>query len=452
MQGWLNNIFKSNRLEYEFLPFAVEIEETPHSPIHRIIVWTIAIMAFGIFLWAYLGKVDEVAVAKGRVIPEGHTRVIQPIEEGVIRAMHVNEGQSVKTGQVLIDLDPTFKEADVESADKAFALYMLDKEMRMSELDDQYGKALGSADLPEEYGRSKEVLHYQKRLREARDGEFKAREEALMLIISQKDNAIKAVIAIRIKLEKEVAILKEQAASYQYLYDDGVLSKSELLNKLKELYVKEQELEAQKMIVKQAEENFEEARKNLNAFLKEREKLILNDVIELEKKIVNIKGDVKKAKKSYEMQRLVSPVNGTIHELGSITVGTVVTPAQIVAKVVPDGIPLVIEANVTNNDIGFIKMGQEAEVKVNTFPFQKYGTIKGEIVFISPDSIENEKLGSVYIVKVKPLQNSLLVEGLEKPLSPGMTAIVEIKTGKRRIIEFFLSPIMKYAKESLTVR
>lgn len=375
MQRWLDNIFKSSRLEYEFLPFAVEIEETPHSPVHRIIVWTIAIMAFGIFLWAYLGKVDEVAVAKGRVIPEGHTRVIQPMEEGVVRAIYVNEGQQVKAGQVLIELDPAFKEADVESSDKVFALYMIDKEMRISELDNMRGITKASADLPEEYGRSKEVLHYQKRLREARDGEFKAREEALTLIISQKDNGIKAANAIRIKLEKEVVILKEQAASYQYLYDEGVLSKSELMNKLKELYVKEQELEAQIISVKQAEENFEEARKNLNAFLKEREKLILNDVIELEKNIVSIKGEVKKAKKHYEMQRLISPVNGTIHDLGSITVSAVVTSAQIVAKVVPDGIPMAIEAIVTNKDIGFIKMGQEAEVKVDTFPFQKYGTI-----------------------------------------------------------------------------
>lgn len=107
---------------------------------------------------------------------------------------------------------------------------------------------------------------------------------------------------------------------------------------------------------------------------------------------------------------------------------------------------------VLNEDIGFLKVGQETEVKLDTFPFQKYGTIRGRVMSLSPDAVEDEKLGPVYKMKSTLEKTTMLVEGREVPVAPGMAAAVEVKTGKRRVIEFFLSPIIKYARESLTVR
>ena len=452
----LKDYFKGDNLQYEFLPPALEIEETPPSPARRLLIWAIFIMIIIAFLWSYFGKVDEVAVARGKVIPDGRVKVIQPMETGVIKAIHVEEGQRVKEGQMLIELDPTIKQADVASTAKALSIHMTDKERLIEELNGEKtgeGQYEGSRlKANGKWQEAKGILQLQKQLKEARESEYKAREDALRLIISQRENALFAAEAILIKLEKTHAILNEQEIAYRNLYKHEYISKMDLLNKQMEFHSAEQEMEAQKRIVRQAKDSLEEARKNLDALKKEREKGILSDIVDREKSITAIEGEVIKAKKRYEFEKLCSPVAGTVHGLASYTVGGVVTPAQPIVAVVPDGTPLIIEAMALNKDIGFLKVGQEAEVKLDTFPFQKYGTIKGKVVFISPDAFEDEKLGSVYKMKVELEKPSINVDGNGIPVSPGMAVTVEVKTNKRRIIEFFLSPIVKYAKESLTLR
>ena len=446
----LKDYFKGDNLEYEFLPPALEIEETPPSPARRVLIWAIFAMLILTFLWSYFGKVDEVAVARGKVIPDGRVKVIQPMETGVIKAIHVEEGQRVKEGQMLIELDPTIKQADVASTAKALSIHVTDKERLMEELN---GEKTGNRQEAIGNGRkAKGIFELQNKLKEARESEYKAREDALRLIISQRENALFAAEAILTKLEKTYAILKEQEDAYRNLYKHEYISKMDLLNKQMEFHSAEQEMEAQKRIVRQAKDSLEEARKNLDALKKEREKGILSDIVDREKSITAIEGEVIKAKKRYELERLCSPVAGTVHGLASYTVGGVVTPAQPIVTVVPEGTPLIIEVMALNKDIGFLKVGQEAEVKLDTFPFQKYGTIKGKVAFISPDAFEDEKLGSVYKMKVELEKASINVDGNGIPVSPGMAVTVEVKTNKRRIIEFFLSPIVKYAKESLTLR
>lgn len=445
-------MFKNDNLEYEFLPHALEIEDTPPSPVKRILIWMIFGMVFLSFIWSYFGKVDEVAVARGKVIPDGRVKVIQPMETGVIRAIHVQEGQQVKKGQILIELDPTIKQADVESTAKALSIHVTDKERLMEELNGEESAISNQPSAISKRRKTKGIFALQTKLKEARESEYKAREDALRLIISQRENALLAAEAILIKLEKTHAILKEQEIAYRNLYKHEYISKMDLLNKQMEFHSAEQEMEAQKRIVKQAKDSLEEARKNLDAIKKEREKGILSDIVDREKSITAIEGEVVKAKKRYDLERLCSPVAGTVHGLASYTVGGVVTPAQPIVTVVPEGTPLIIEVMALNKDIGFLKVGQEAEVKLDTFPFQKYGTIKGKVAFISPDAFEDEKLGSVYKMKVELEKPSINVDGNGIPVSPGMAVTVEVKTNKRRIIEFFLSPIVKYAKESLTLR
>lgn len=459
----LKSILKHDNLEYEFLSPALEIEETPPSPLKRMLVWLIFGITVSAFLWSYFGRVDEVAVARGKVIPDGRVKVIQPLESGVIRAIHVEDGQKVKKEQVLIELDPTLKQADMESTEKSLLIHSSDKERLMAELNKKESSQQSAISGQEkEKGQktnnagngkvSKEIQEYQKKLKSARESEYRAREDALKLVIDQKESAFQAAGAILVKLEKTLPLVKEQEAALKTLYNEGIIGKMDLLNKQKELYAIEQELEAQKKVVKQARDSLIEAKKNLHALMREREKSILSEIVEKEKAISTIEGEVTKAKKKYELEMLTSPVDGTVHGLASHTIGGVVTPAQPVVTIVPEGTPLIIEAMALNQDIGFIKVGQDTEIKLDTFPFQKYGTINGKVVFISPDAFEDEKLGPVYKVKVKPDKLSIMVDGKEVALSPGMALSVEVKTGKRRIIEFFLSPIIKYAKESLTIR
>lgn len=464
------NIFNNDNLEYEFLPPALEIEETPHSPLSRVLIWIILIIVILVFLWSYFGHVDEVAVAQGRVIPDGKIKVIQPIETGVIMAIHVKEGEKVKEGQLLIELDPTIKEADVASTIKTLSIHRSDKERLMEELNGEVKKtgnrqgAIGDGTTavnhqPSVFSKNKyekqeakEISELQKKLKYARESEYKAREEALKLIIAQKENALHAAEATLTKLEKTYTILKEQEAAYKNLYEQGYLAKMELLDKQRDLYSTEHELEAQKKTADQTRNGLEEAKKNLDAIKMEREKGILGEIVEKEKSIAAMEGETVKARKRYELERLTSPVDGAVHGLSTYTIGGIVTPAQPIVTIVPEGTPLIIEATVLNKDIGFVKVDQEAEIKLDTFPFQKYGTIKGKVVSVSPDAFDDEKLGPVYRIRVGLEKLNMVVDGKNASISPGMTATVEVKTGKRRIIEFFLSPIIKYANESLTLR
>lgn len=501
---------KENHLQYEFLPAALEISETPPSPLGRIVMWLIFVALAAAVLWACLGKVDEVAVARGKVIPDGRLKVVQPLEGGVITAIHVNEGQSVKKGQLLLDLDSTMEKTDVESLQKAIDTARLERDMLKEALDGGNAQELVSkSDLPDE------IKNNLLKLMQSKDSEYQVKQQALSIIVLQceeqllisqsdleklennifmieeKEQKLKNLMesggveaANLIKAEKSIGILKNQEAEYKSLYDNGAIAKNEWLAKYNDLILAEKEYESQKarvthekgilelnwksandelalakkelstqkIRVDQATSKLEEAKTNMDNIEKERDTTTLNLIVEQDKKISDLEGQLTKAKKSVQFQSLVAPVDGTVHGLVSNTIGGVVTHAQPVMTIVPYGTPLIIEASLLNRDIGFVEAGQEVAVKFDTFPFQKYGTIKGKVEGISPDAFEDEKIGFVYKMKVSLEKSEITVNGKEVHISPGMTVSAEIKTGKRRIIEFFLEPIIKYAEESLTLR
>lgn len=413
-----------------------------------VLIWIIFVIILATFCWMYFGRVDEVAVARGKIIPDGRIKVIQPMESGVIRAIHVIEGQRVTQGQLLIELDPTIKQADAESTSRALSIHVTSKERLLGELNgsNMSGTERATGETPGELER------LQQQLRTSRELEYRAKEDAQKLVVAQRQKALKAAEANLIRLEKLCSIIRQQEAAYRAMSEKGYIAKMSFLDKQKELFTTEQEMQAQKDVVDQARDGLEESKKTLVALQREREKMILSDILESEKNISTAEGEVIKAKRKLELEQLCSPVDGTVHGLSLYTIGGVATPAQPVATIVPDGTPLIVECSVPNKDIGFVKVGQEAEVKLDTFPFQKYGTVKGRVRSISPDAFEDEKLGPIYKSKVELGELSLTVDGKEVPLAPGMSLSVEIKTDRRRIIEFFLSPLVKYAQESLTLR
>jgi hemolysin D len=184
----------------------------------------------------------------------------------------------------------------------------------------------------------------------------------------------------------------------------------------------------------------------------ERKKNILSEIVELDKRINELKTKNVKAEESYKYQKLISPVNGTVHGLSSYTIGGILKPAETAITIVPEGTKFMAEVLILNKDIGYVKQKQEVEVKVEAFPFQKFGTINGKIETISPDANQDEKMGYVYKALVSLETNYFMLDGRSRLISPGMTLTAEIKTGKRRIIDFFLSPIVKNSDEGLKVR
>jgi len=435
---------KKDRLDYEFLPEALEIEETPPSSYGRILLWAVVFLTMAALLWSYFGKVDEVATARGKVIPDGMVKIIQPRETGVIRAIHVEEGQKVKKGDLLIELDPTITKAEVESSERSlkinrYEMARLRAELRGEEMDGT--------------GKDQDrLLLLQKNLKQAREEEHRAKVASLELVIAQKKTALRSAEESIIKLEKTVELVSKQEEALRQLAEKGYASMMEHLQRQKELVRTEKELNEERKLAEQIKDSMREAERNLEALKKERERSILGEIIEKERTMTLLEGEFTKASRRHQLEKLYSPVHGTVHGLATHTIGGVVTSAQPIITIVPEGTPLIVEAVTPNKDIGFIHTGQRAELKFDTFPFQKYGTIEAELFYVSPDAQEDEKVGLVYKIKLRPRAFHIRVEDQDIPLSPGMAVTAEVKTGKRRVVEFFLSPLIKHVDESLTLR
>jgi len=441
---------KEDTVEYEFLPAALEITETPPAPLGRFTIWVIfSIIIFAIF-WACIGKIDEVAVARGKVIPNGRLQVIQAMEEGIITAIHVHEGEKVKKGQLIIELDSTIKEADVDSLKKTLEQATIEKIILTAELTGKnVNKLLKESELilP-----SEEVIKFQKDLKIAREQEYSDKRETLTIEISQRENELGMTQTELIRLQVKYKLLAEQVAGLKELYDIRSIPEMEYRTKKNELDLLEQDIKSQELRIKQARDQIREAKKNYDLLGQERKRSIMDQMNEKDKTIISITAELTKAQKKFDFQTLTSPVEGTVHGLNAHTIGGVVTPAQPIATIVPEGTSFIVEATVLNKDIGFVHVDQDAEIKFDTFLFQKYGTITGKVVHVSPDAFEDEKLGPVYKIKVKLDKYHFTVNKNKVAISPGMSVSVEVKTGKRRIIDFFLSPLVKYAKEGLNVR
>ncbi|NLD47588.1 MAG: HlyD family efflux transporter periplasmic adaptor subunit, partial [Clostridiaceae bacterium] len=485
-------LFKKNtNLEYEFLPAVLEISETPASPLGSTIIWLIAGIITAAVLWSCLGSVDEVAVARGKVVPDGRIKVVQPLEEGIVTVVHVSEGQRVKEGQVLIELDSTMKEVDMDSLEKAIEIERVERDLLKKALEGgSIAELISQADLSDEF---RENLL---RLNESKDQEYRVKHEGLALAVSQSESEIEItkedmeklenrIVMLKqkemkqrellntqsveeaslIKLEKEIGILIEDEKILKKLYEEGAVSKKEWEAKFNQMELSEKEYETQKakirreknslelnletaideialtqkelqtqsLRIEQATDRWRQAVKNLENFEKERNSTIFNLIVEKDKRISGLEAEITKAQKSIQLKSLVAPVSGMVHSLSANTIGGVLTPAQPVMSIVPEGTTLVIEASLPNKDIGFVSVGNEAAVKFDTFPFQKYGTIKGKVLSISPDAFEDERMGYVYKMRVSIEKTSIWAHKTDVDITPGMTAVVEIKTGKKKL-------------------
>lgn len=189
-----------------------------------------------------------------------------------------------------------------------------------------------------------------------------------------------------------------------------------------------------------------------NSFISEFKDTKYQELLNLKKELRNLQSEINAIKFQNQKQSIISPTDGYVAKLMINTIGGVVTPAEKLISIVPKDSPLIVKVNVLNQDIGFIKKDMNSKIKIDTFSFQKYGFFEGKIINVGNFSIDDEKLGPVYEVKIEPNGKTLNVEGKERYLEAGMSVTAEIKVGKRRVIEFFIYPIIQYLDEGLSVR
>ncbi|MDB5407967.1 MAG: type secretion rane fusion protein HlyD family [Rhodospirillales bacterium] len=453
--------------ELAFLPAALEIVETPASPVGRAVAATIIAFFCLALVWACLGSIDIVASAPGKIIPSGRTKMIQPFEIGIVHAIDVQEGQTVKAGDVLIELDPTTSAAEQEHLASDLMASQLDVARLRAALAETGDPMAAFVPPP---GAPASQLAVQRQLLESQIAEQNGKLAALDGQRAQKQAERATVAATIDKLEATIPVLKQRLEVRKYLSDKEYGSKITYLEALQDALEHEHDLAVQKS-------HYQEAEAALVALSGTREQTVSEyrhklsvDLAAAEQKAAGLTQDLIKARERTQRQVLTAPVDGTVQQVQVSTIGGVVTPAQQLMVIVPSDSRLVIEAMVQNKDIGFIAAGQEAEVKIDTFTFTKYGLLRGTVLTVSRDAIQRDKGDGtqqngqgqqpggqtspelVYTARVSLDRTQMPVEGRMVNLEPGMAVTVEIKTGSRRIIDYILSPLQRYSHESLRER
>jgi hemolysin D len=411
-----------------------------------------------------------VATAPGKIVPSGRTKVIQPFETGVVRAIHVRDGQKVKAGEVLIELDPTMTEAERDHLKSD----LLSAEMEVARLRAAVsgkGDPIDAFVPPEGAGSS--LVEMNRQLLTSQVAEHQGKLAALDRQIKQKEaerESIKATIA---KLEATIPVLSQKVEIRKYLYDKDLGSKIVWLTDYQELIGLQQDVLVQRSHLQEADEAVAALVETRLQTAAEYRRTRFEELTKAEEKTAGLAQDVIKAEKRTKLQALEAPVDGVVQQLAVHTVGGVVTPAQPLLVVVPLDSRLEIEAMVSNRDIGFVHEGQSAEIKIDTFNFTRYGLLHGEVISVSQDAIAREKPQEKsserapgmeiftsepkgqelsYAARVSLDRMQMQVDDKLVNLSPGMAVTVEIKTGTRRIIGYLLSPLIKYKQEMLRER
>ncbi|WP_426422609.1 HlyD family type I secretion periplasmic adaptor subunit [Bradyrhizobium genosp. A] len=461
------------RNELEFLPAALEIVETPPSPLGRAVAASMTAFLVIAVAWACLGRIDVIATAQGKVVPTGRVKQVQPLETGVVAVINVNDGDRVKQGDILVTIDQTTSAAERDRILPELQHARLDV-ARLTALTAGLSGDLRPAGFATPTGIPSHEVARARATTVAQAEQQIAKVNGLNEQIAQKRAEVDGISATIDKIEAELPLLietadiREKAMKIQYGNRIAHLeAQMRLTEQRHELVVQQRHAveagAAERSLVAQLDQAQADYARGLSS-----------DLADAEQKVAQLTEDLVKAERRLHDQVLRAPIDGTIQQLAIHTVGGVVTPAQTLMVIVPAESRLEIEAMVANKDIGFVRDGNEAEIKVDTFNFTKYGLLPGSVTSVSRDAVARDRPASqgnstqkssdlaatsepagqelLYVAHIALSQTQMLVDDRMVDVEPGMAVTVEIKTGRRRIIEYLLSPLMRYRHESLRER
>lgn len=440
-------LFGGSRETYEFLPAVLEVLETPPRPLPRVLLWVIIAFFLVSLGWAIIGRIDQVATATGQIVPATRIQLIQPIENGIVRGIHVRDGEHVHAGAPLVALDPTEASAGAEAARSELTKARLDAAVAHALLADD---PLSAFSVPEGVAGP---------LVDAARSQLIGEAEKLKASVATVDADTAEQRAVRIAYEGQFEKAKKSTPLILQRLDGlEELDRKRLVRLPDLISVRQQKLDNTSEIETLAS-NIDQTDSRIESKLKRREEIIsttradaLQRHADALRRIASLEQDLRREQRKAEDRTLRAPVDGTIMGLSVFTVGGVVTTKDVLMRLVPDDAILEAEVIVLNKDIGFVHEGLPVEVKLETFPFTRYGLVHGTVKEVWHDAIQDEKQGLVYKAVVSLTEKRIRVNDHWQPLTPGMSVQAEIKTGDRRVIDYFLSPLLRYRDESLRER
>ncbi|MDK4715915.1 HlyD family type I secretion periplasmic adaptor subunit [Rhizobium sp. CNPSo 4039] len=465
------------RSDNEFLPAALEIIETPASPTQMALIVIICLFASATLAWSYVGRIDIFAVATGKIRPASQVKVIQPLETGRVRAFNVANGTRVHAGDILLELDPTEAMADANELSVSLASYraeILRRNAVIAVAQDGGTDFSPTINWPEDI--PSDIRSREDRVLEHDIGSLRAQIRSLE---AQKSEKLAEQASLKATTQAEanlIQTLQQRVDLRNALIADNTGTKSTLIDALQSLQDEEATFATDHGQLEQTAASLDtlaaEKQKTLEAFKSEN----AQKLADAERQADDLAQRLVKARAATSHMTLASPIDGIVQGLAVTTIGQVVTTGQQVMRIVPDNTPLEIEAYAENKDIGFVHEGQQAIIKIESFPFTRYGTLNGTVTSVARDSIpssdaqvaendptqlaksntNNTSVGQtqnlVYPVIITPSKAAIRADGREVPLSAGMTVTVEIKTGSRRLLEYVFSPLIEVESEAMRER
>ena len=436
-----------NEHEKEFLPAVLEVTETPPSHAARLLTYLIMLMFTVLILWSVLGKIDIIATATGKLIPASNIKTIQTLVDSEIEEIFVQEGQYVKEGQDLIKFNQTEVQANIRR---------IKNEMKALEIAVARLQALLTDNPEENFAYDKTIDEYlikiHSGLLKSQMTEKAAKIEVLNGQIAKAEKEKDTIAADLKRIEKLLPSVKERIEKKKILADKKLIARQTFLEQEEELTNLQKQRNVQVKKMAETEANIEFLQKELRQYLAEFDKSIMQELKDNREKLASYQQELIKYEEALKRTVVKAPLSGYVQQLVYHTKGGVVETAKPIMNLVPEDYKLEADVMILNKDIGFVRPEQNVEIKIDSFPFTKYGTIKGKVRNISGDAVQDEKLGLIFPSRLTLLDNKILADGQVVQLKPGMSVTAEIKTGKRRVIEYLLSPVMKYLNESMRER
>jgi len=437
-------------------PLRLMEEEAP-THIGRIVLWTVSILVLVLIVWAMFGKLDIIAVAEGKLVPQTLVKIVQPAEPGVVKELLVNEGDTVHAGQVLARLDTTLASAEKTGVASDLSQQKMQERRIKAELNNQPMLPQANDD-PVLFA---QVLNqYNAHHRAFLDGLDQERS-----LLVKVDNEQRSAVHIQGKLEQTLPTYERSAQAYEKLQSEGFFSPLAAADKQREATEKARDLDAQRLTVAAMGATAQAQRKRIAQIESSYRSELEKELADVRAKIAQLQPSLDKTLYREGLMELKAPQDGVIKDLATTTVGAVVQPGTVVLTLVPKDEQLYADVSIKNEDVGFVQVGQRTQVKLAAYPFQKYGMMTGQVARLSADATEtaakppgagnqDERNAPVaapltYKARVKLDQQSLRdPQGNRLMLSAGMQVVAEINQGKRTVMEYLLSPVQKSLQEA----
>ena len=402
----------------------------------RLLGVAICALVGGTIAWATFSKVDEVATAPGQVIPASQVQPMRSLASGLLREVNVTEGKHVQQGEVLVQLDPTISESEVD---------------RLEKLSHQSRDTLARLQA-ERTGNTQAGSLLQNQLLAARLREFRDRQAAAEAETSRQLSLIKTAQVQKTRLESDLAHASAKTQAYRSLQQEGAVPRFDYLDSQNKVDSLQKEIAAQEQAIEQARQAHRAALKNTTRLESERQSEILTQIDKQQQELTDLDGKLTQAQAQHKHSTIRAGVTGTVYNIKVSKTGSTVQPGDEVLSIVPDGETLILEAKVQNQDIGFVRSGMRVKVKLATFPYQEFGMVEGTVSKVSPNAVNEQNGGLVFPVQVQLTSRSVRTSDREVLLSPGMAASAEIVTRQKTVMSFLLDPITASWDQAFSVR